>query len=423
MKKHFLLNIILSIGLLSSCQAAAKNHKPMRSIIYHDVLLEEAKEAIHNNDEHIIPIYKAIKRYVDTVSLNMKPLSVVSENKKHIAPSKDPRDYITLSPYWWADPSKADGIPYIRDDGKRNPEVYEYPERVNSSLFAENAELLALMYYFTGEEKYAAKAAEMLRVWFLDPVSGMNPNMTYAQHVPGMQHIRGTGIIDSRRFLKALNAAKIIESSSSWTSEDKKELQDWAHAFRYWIEHSTNGLTELKAQNNHGLWYEVINQILVMFEEDYDYFKQIVDERFLPRIALQIDSDGSFPKELERTLGIHYSTFALEALSFSDKMCSKNGLNLWEYQSENGRGMILALEYMIPYYKNPDAWPHKQINDFNTDRAAILLYDAGLRTGEKKYLDLAKSIGYDNQRIIEEGYLDVLPDINRLLYYKINVRD
>ncbi len=423
MKKYLLLNIILSIGLLYGCQATTKNQKPIVSIAYHDVLLEEAKDAIKKNDTNIIPIYQAIKQYVDTVSMNMKPLSVVSENKKHIAPSKDPRDYITLSPYWWPDSSKADGIPYIRDDGNRNPEVYEYPERVNSSLLGENAELLALIYYFTGEERYAAKAAEMLRVWFLDPVTGMNPNMIYAQHVPGMKQIRGTGIIDSRRFLKALNAAKIIENSDSWTNEDKKELQEWVQAFRYWIENSTNGLTESKAQNNHGLWYDVINQILVMFEEDYDYFKQIVNERFLPRIAFQIDSDGSFPKELERTLGIHYSTFALEALSFSDKMCSKNGFNLWEYKTENDKGMLLALEYMIPYYKNPDVWPHMQINDFNTDRAALLLYDAGLRTGKKEYIDLSKSIGYDNQRNIEEGYLNTLPDINRLLYYKINVAD
>lgn len=423
MKKYLLFSIIFSIGMVSNCQSATKNDKPILSLIYHDVLLEEAKEAIDNKDTHIMPIYQVIKRYVDSVSMNMKPLSVVCENKKHVAPSMDPRDYITLSPYWWPDPSKVDGMPYIRKDGNRNPEVYEYPERVNSSLFGENAELLALMFYFTGEEKYAAKAAEMLRVWFLDPVAGMNPNMTYAQHVPGMQFIRGTGIIDSRRFLKALNAAKIIENSSSWTSEDKKELQEWVQAFRYWIENSTNGLTESKAQNNHGLWYDVINQILVMFEEDYDHFKQIVNERFLPRIAFQIDSDGSFPKELERTLGIHYSTFALEALSFSDKMCSKNGFNLWKYRSENDRSMTLALDYMLPYYKNPDTWPHMQINDFNTDRAAILLYDAGLRTGKKEYFDLSKSIGYDNQRVIEEGYLDALPDINRLLYYKINVPD
>jgi len=414
-----ILHLFVSVLFMGSCYANEHN-VPMISILYDDMLLQEAKEAIHKKDGNIMPVYMVIKNYVDSISMNLEPLSVAPSNKIHIAPSGDPRDYITLSPYWWPDSLKVDGIPYIRKDGKRNPKVYEYRERVNSTIFAENVQLLAVTYFLSEEEKYAEKAAEMLRVWFLYPITGMNPNMTYSQYVPGMDHIRGTGIIDARRIIGALNAAKIIENSFSWTEEDKSELQDWTRAFRYWLEHSTNGLAEVKSQNNHGLWYDVIHQGLVMYEEDFDYLKSLIIEQALPRIASQIHADGSFPRELKRTLGLHYSTFALEALSLSDIIGSKIGLNLWKFRSESDRSMILALEYLKPYYVTPKTWPYMQINEFERDRGSLLLYIASRRTGNKEFENLAKLIGYYPE-FSEKENSNSLPHINSLLYYKINL--
>src|SRR5687768_10053949 len=38
-------------------------------------------------------------------------------------PSGDKHDYMSQAPYFWADPEKKDGLPYIRRDGERNPEI------------------------------------------------------------------------------------------------------------------------------------------------------------------------------------------------------------------------------------------------------------------------------------------------------------
>ncbi len=384
------------------------------SLYYDDTLLIEAKEAVEAKDPAIMEHYLALKEYADRNYLTMKPLSIV-DDKVHLAPSRDPRDYISLSPYWWPDPKVEGGVPYIRDDGKTNPEVYEYHERERGELFGKAVQTLAVVYFLSQDEKYAAKAAELIRTWFLDHKKGMNPNMTYAQYVPGMTKIRGTGIIDSRRFITGLNAAQIIKDSESWSDKDRKDLQRWAMAFAYWLENSVNGLTESKTQNNHALWYDMILQATVMYSGDYDHLREIIVDQELPRFDRQIAKDGSLPHELARTLGLHYTTFSLEAVNFSDIMAQKIGIDVWGYVGKEGRSMKMAVDYVSPYYENPEKWPHKQIKPFETSRGAIILYHAARRLDNPEYGEIAKKIG---QRSKKGG--KSAASINNVLYYKLN---
>lgn len=390
--KRILLNVAWLTTLIAGCSQV--NDDKVISLYYDDQLLIDAREAILNEDPLIMDHYIALKSYTDSEYLTMQPLSIV-DDKIHFAPSRDPRDYISLSPYWWPDPNVEGGVPYIRDDGNRNPEVYEYHERERGDLFGKAVQSLAVMYYLSQDEKYAAKAAELIRTWFLDHTKGMNPNMTYAQYVPGMEKIRGTGIIDSRRFMTGLNAAQIIVDSESWSDEDEKALKRWAEAFAYWLENSVNGVTEVNSPNNHGLWYEVIHQMAVMYTGDYDYLREIIIEQQLPRFSLQVAEDGSLPHELARTLGLHYTTFALEAVNLSDIMAQKVGVDVWGYVGENGRSMKMAVDYVLPYYENPEEWPHMQIKPFTPNRGAIILYHAGQRLDDQRYSDMAMKIGQE----------------------------
>lgn len=103
---------------------------------FNATLLEKLKTDYQKGDKEVIQYIelqeKAAEKYI-----KMSPLSVTA--KKKLPPSKDPRDYMTLSPYWWPDSTKTDGLPYIRKDGERNPEVYEYPERENANRFGDAA--------------------------------------------------------------------------------------------------------------------------------------------------------------------------------------------------------------------------------------------------------------------------------------------
>ena len=382
--KRFLF-VIFSIVLMSPNLIAQK------SITYDNARLMELKRAYENRDERVVPHIKALidfsERYFVSKIFN------IAEEKKRIAPSKDPRDYISLSRYWWPNSDTKDGLPYIRHDGKSNPELEEYDHTKITQL--ENAvTTLGLLYYLTGEERYARRTSEILREMFLDPATGMNPNMTYSQYVPGMTYMRGTGILDSRILVNALNSAKLIEESRFWSIGDKKAMHEWAKTFLYWIENSTQGQMEFNASNNHGLWYDVIRMGLSYFIDDYTHVKWIVENSLYKRLEVQQAKNGSFPEELARTLGLSYTTFALEAFYEAAEIASKTGIDIWTYTSPDGRSISKGVEFAYPYYLEPQKWPYEQISPFEKERGSMALYVAGLKLNNREYINAARKIGY-----------------------------
>ena len=361
-------------------------------------LLDRLAEAYRKGDPRAVEAVSRVAAEADSTLLGMEPLTVTA--KKQLPPSGDRRDYMSLSPYWWPDPEKPDGLPYIRRDGERNPEVYDCPERVNGDRLGVAARTLAVLYRVTGDERYAAKCAELLRTWFLDPELGMNPNMTYSQLIRGRSTIRGTGIIDSRRMAFALNAAQLIDSSPSWSDRDRHELREWARAFLYWLEHSVNGRKELHAANNHGLWYDAIRLMTARAAGLDDRVREIAEESVRPRFAGQVAEDGTLPEELVRTLSLHYSTFVLEAFLTARNVARAEGVELWEMPEAQR-----ALACLLPYYEKPETWPWPQIAPFAQRRGAALLYEAGRALGRTEWVEAARRIGFHTSKADFESML------------------
>src|SRR6195952_3345384 len=109
--------------------------------------------------------------------LNMKPVSVM--DKAFMPESGNKHDYMSQAPYFWYDSTKPNGRPYLRRDGQRNPEIYKITDRTYLGKLDDACRTLSLAWYFTGEEKYAAKAAALLQTWVLNDATKMNPNLDY----------------------------------------------------------------------------------------------------------------------------------------------------------------------------------------------------------------------------------------------------
>jgi len=108
-------------------------------------------------------------------ALSTAPQSVVS--KDATPPSGNKHDYMSQAPYFWPNPKTADHLPYIRRDGERNPEINKISDHQTMDRMVSAVETLALDYYFESDEACAAKAAQLLRAWFIDLPTRMNPNL------------------------------------------------------------------------------------------------------------------------------------------------------------------------------------------------------------------------------------------------------
>ncbi|MGC9355897.1 MAG: alginate lyase family protein, partial [Mariniphaga sp.] len=226
--------------------------------------------------------------------------------KEMVPPGGSKNDYMSMGPYWWPDPEKPDGLPYIRRDGEVNPERDKLDSAQKNKMI--NAvRSLSLAWFFTEKEEYAEKAAELLRVWFLDPETLMNPHLNYSQAIPGRTDGRFIGIIDGRSFAILVDAISLLETSGALTEDERAVLRNWFEEYFIWLTTSEFGKEEDNYKNNHSVAYDVQACGIAYFLGKDDYVRKKVGEVPQRRIDPMIEEDGRQPHELIRTKAFGYS--------------------------------------------------------------------------------------------------------------------
>ncbi len=349
--------------------------------------LPELKKAFQSDEASKRPYLKWLITEADKI-MQLQPGSVME--KSFSPPGGNKHDYMSLAPYFWPDPSKPDGLPYIRKDGQRNPAIDRITDKKNLVDLGRNTHLLALAYRITGQEKYAAKAIKYLQVWFADTATRMNPNLTYAQAVLGVNDGRGIGIIETVALTNVVDAVGML---SNTVSEGLMQtLQRWFNSYLDWMLTSKNGVDERHALNNHGIWYDMQVLSFSLFLNKKDFARSYCDS-MLKRIAVQIQPDGRQPLELERTTALGYSTFCLDAWFKAAILAKHLGVDVWHYHTADGRGLQKALDWLIPYALKGRKWEYQQIKEYSEiDKWYFLLSEASRRYGNREYADLVPGL-------------------------------
>jgi hypothetical protein len=353
--------------------------------------LQENKKRVKAKDPQIMGSYKQLLKDADN-ALEFGPVSVME--KKNTPPSGNKHDYMSLAPYWWPDPTKPDGLPYIRKDGQTNPEVKEYKDKEYQPKLCESIFVLALAWYFSEEKVYADHAATLVRVWFLDTATRMNPNLNFAQAVRGVNTGRGAGLIDTRHYVKLIDAIGLLRDSKFWRSEDQKGMEQWFAAFLDWMQTSPIGKDEMDAQNNHGTWYDAQRLAMALFIGDKVQAKNIVLST-RDRIDKQMDNDGKFPKEMERTMSLHYTVFVMNAFFVIAQMAEVLDMDLWKYTSPSGKSLQIGFEALRPYLIQEKKWEGQQIKEYEQEEGFPLLMVGALQYNCKKCPDAIRSLAAD----------------------------
>lgn len=323
-------------------------------------------------------------------ALKTGPFSVMY--KTGTPPSGDKHDYMSMAPYWWPDPSKPDGKPYLNRDGKTNPEgSTDKYDKSNFGRMTSAVNTLSLAYYFTGHEPYAEHAAKLIRTWFLDADTRMNPNMNFAQSVPGVADGRKEGVLESQSLLDLVDDVELLKGANSWSDQDAQRFRDWILQYLKWLKENKLAQDERKAANNHGTWYDAIFAGLTAATGDSSGAAAYIRDNTTKRIASQIAPDGSMPQEIKRTRSYHYPIYNLRAFSIVAILGDKVGFDLWNYQTADGRSLRKAFDFIVPYV-NGKPWPYAQIQEEKETEFARFLRVAAIKYHEKTYAEAAQKL-------------------------------
>lgn len=323
--------------------------------------------------------------------LGLVPPSV-AQNKSKLD-SDSPHNFQSLSPYFWPNPNTRGGRPYIRKDGFSNPEhkSNDY-DIIKLKTFSVATKTLAIAWVYTGDIRYAKKATTLIKAWFIDDATRMNPNFEFAELVPGVAKGTPSGVIHGINIIDAFDSYLIIKDSAAWNSKDDELIRDWLSSYLYWLQNSELGKVASKAKNNMGTWYNLQIIYSLIFLNRIEEARDIALKTRDNLINIQIDDFGRQKLELKRANSFNYSIFNLEGWFALARISQRIGVDLWHYSSrgkDQPSNLYLALKFVAPYFSNVNKWPFKNMAKIDSSRLTALLILGSINISSEfiEYLD------------------------------------
>ncbi len=316
-------------------------------------------------------------------------------DKKDTPVSGTKNDYMSIHRYSHID---SRGNPY-QDESKSNPLVDEY-DRVRLARFSSAVYTLSLAYFFTSDEKYAQKASQLIKSWFFEEESRMNPNMDYSQVRIGQPGTGGggtQGIIDANDFILIIEGVSLLYDSHHWSGENHKNLKEWFYLFSDWIQKNYN--TDAYSATNVSTWMDVQRSVYLLFTEQEG---RLNSGSHVPpvsdRIQNQLSPLGIQTYESGRPRSQHYVYFNLRGfinLANIRKNRTGNDRDWPVLSSGNYGGLKPAIDQLADYVEgnspslffetNPDFDSCRYLEIFRP--AAVIFNSADYDKAAQKLLD------------------------------------
>ncbi len=274
-------------------------------------------------------------------------------DKTTLPPSQSRNDYWHPAPYWWPDPNKPDGLPYLVRDGQRVPgtvlfgEGSEQYDRTSLQRMMDAATTLAIASAALDVAAYGRHAARVVDTWFINPATAMTPHLDYAQVRMGHRENKnaGSGIIELRNIVFLLDAVRLLAQRGHLSEAQLDALRDWLRQYAGWLGTSKAGASERGSVNNHSTFYDIQQLGIGLFLADASMVAE-VRNRWPLRLRTQLQPDGTQPHELRRPLPRHYCAFNLQGWSMLARMLQPTDCDIWAWRDGEGRSLRKAVEVL-----------------------------------------------------------------------------
>jgi hypothetical protein len=359
------------------------------------------KKSIQRGEAAFLPASQKLRTEAEE-AVTKGPWTIVG--KKMLPPSGNKHDYMSNAKYWWPDPQNPNA-PYIRKDGVTNPHTRTMDKDYLGKM-ADAVETLGLAFYIFDEERYARKAIENLRVWFLNEDSYMSPHMQYGQAIPNKVDGRSYGIIETRKLIRVLDSVQLLSESTLWTASDQQGIKEWFQSYLNWLINSNHGKKEGSNGNNHETAYTFQVASYALFTDNVDIAHQKLIDHFKESIIQMIEPDGRQPRELSRTKSLHYSSMNLGLMIHLCQLAEYLFADLWHFETADGRSIQKAFDFLYPAWIDRNKWHYQQIeiSEPDYDDMFHILRMMRIKSGQEEYEIVLKNI-YRDQYASHRGQL------------------
>ncbi|WP_237391322.1 alginate lyase family protein [Dryocola clanedunensis] len=381
-------------SMLCSHSFAASNapravEKSDACLTYDCAMMENIKYKLKQSGSEYAASYTELLKKANA-ALGHKVYSVT--DKTLVPASGDKHDYYSFGPYWWPNPATVSKLPYIRKDGEINPEAKtEATDSKRLVKFTDDVRALSLAWFYSGEVKYANKAQQMLHTWFLNKSTRMNPNLNYAQAIPGVVNGRGIGIIDTRALIDVADSIVLLKASGSIPVADYKAYQQWYSEYLKWLLTSKNGIEESNWHNNHGAWFDAQVTAFSLFTGDLAQAEEQVKIFTLRRVAGQVNNKGELSAELERSRSFHYTNFTLAAYAKMGRYGERIGEDVWGFKLDGHSTKNAFLFLNQQAGESKDKWAYKEIR-YKPQEAVGPVLSAARAYGDSIFTEKAQKL-------------------------------
>jgi hypothetical protein len=315
------------------------------------------------------------------------PWTVTAERPQGL--TLDIHEYYSESPYWWPQ-SEDPTAPYVRKDGQPNPNRFMANKNALNAM-SDTVFVLGTAAYLLDDPRYAQRVARVIRTWFLDPKTHMNPDLENAQAIRNLNNGRGAGILDGRVFIRVVQGLELLAQTGSWDVKEQAAVKKWFQEYLHWLLTSSPAEAEQHSANNHATWWTAQTAAIASYVDDEAAQKTVFAwfrDHIFPH---QIRPDGSAPREELRTKSLSYSAFNLEAFTVTCRIAQNQGVDLWSVKSKGGATIATVIEYLQPFLADPTKWSKEQIADFSPDSVYALAF-AGMGMKKPEYIALYRKL-------------------------------
>ncbi|KAH7090027.1 chondroitin AC/alginate lyase [Auriculariales sp. MPI-PUGE-AT-0066] len=314
-------------------------------------------------DNTTLDAAQSVVSWANTVS-QQGPWSVTQ--KPFTASTGDKHDYLSWAPYWWPDCSKVGNTteltpeeiwktcPYVGRDGQFVPDVRQINDTGSYAALCDAVFYTSIAWVITDDEKYANRAIEYIRTWFLNDDTYMNPNLVYSQVIrgpPGTQEGRHEGVLDLKTTSKILTGILLFRETkySGWTQQDDDGMVDWSKKMANWLATHHFGKDEMAAPNNHGSYSFNTMAAFQLIARQPDEAKRYLQIYFDGIYQNQIDDKGEQPFEAHRTRLYHYRAYGAGANIINNKLAAYVGYDGWSRPTKAGTNLQNAVTYAMQF--------------------------------------------------------------------------